>query len=144
MEKQGGISMARRQRALPGKVDEVSGRIEQWRQTRKKLTAMPKELWVEATALARVHGVYQISQALSVNYDSLRKRVDQAKEPWREQPNSRGFVEVDSQRFSIPGELKQTMVELSRADGTRLVVQMSGSDSVDVLGLAEIVMGRRS
>jgi len=135
--------MARRQKALPAKVGEISGRIEHWRQTRKKKTAMPEDIWNEAAALARVHGVYRISQALTVSYDGLRKRIDQAKKARRQETSSRGFVEVEAQQFSIPGELKQTMVELSRADGTRMVVQMSGPDSVDVLGLAEIVMGRR-
>ena len=135
--------MARRQKALPGKVAEVCGQIEHWRQTREKLTAMPEGIWEEATALARVHGVYRISQALTVSYDGLRKRIDQAKRPRRQQTSTRGFVEVDAQQFSGPYEMKQTMVELSRADGTRLVVQMSGPDNVDVLSLAEIVMGRR-
>ncbi len=136
--------MARRQRALAGKVDEIGVRIERWRQTREKLTAMPKDLWSEATTLACVHGVYRISQALSLNFDSLRKRVEVAKESGPEGASSRGFVEVDPQQFSDPCGIKQTVVELSRADGTRLVVRTSGPDSLDVLGLAEIVMGRRS
>lgn len=136
--------MAKRQKALPAKVNEVSVRIEQWRQTRKKQTAMPEDIWQEATALARVHGVYRVSQALTVSYDGLRKRIDQTKRPGRHQTSAPGFVEVDGRQFSGPYEMKQTMVELSRADGTRMVVQMSGSDSIDVLGLAEIVMGRRS
>ena len=135
--------MAKRQKALPAEVNEVSVRIERWRQSRKKQTAMPEDIGQEATALARVHGVYRISQALTVSYDGLRKRIDQTKKQRREQTSACGFVEVDAQQFSIPGELKQTMVELSRADGTRLVVQMSGPDSLDVLGLAEIVMSRR-
>ncbi len=130
--------MARRRKALPGKVDELNGRIENWRQTRKKKTAMPEELWFEATALAREQGVYRISQALSVNYTNLRKRVERS-----DRSGSSGFLEVDPQQFSAPCGIKQTMMELSRADGTRLVVQMNGPDSIDVLGLAEIVMGRR-
>lgn len=135
--------MARRRKALPGKVGELKGRIEHWRQTRKKQTAMPEELWFEAAALARQHGVYRISQALSVNYSNLRKRVEGSREPQREEAGSRGFVEVDPQELSGPCGIKQTVLELSRADGTRLVVQMSGPEDVDVLGLAEIVMCRR-
>ena len=134
--------MARRQKALPIGVREVGGRIEQWRQTRKKQTAMPEDLWEEAVTLAREHGVYRISQALTVSYDSLRKRADRAKKDGRKEPSSGGFVEVDAVQFSVSGGLKQTVVELSRADGTRLVVQMKGPDSLDVLGLAKIVMGR--
>ncbi len=134
--------MARRQKALPVGVQEVGGRIEHWRQTRKKQTAMPKDLWEEAAALARVHGVYRISQALTVSYDGLRKRADRSERDRREAPSLGGFVEVNAEQLSASGGLKQTMVELSRADGTRLVVQMSGPDSLDVLGLAKIVMGR--
>ena len=134
--------MARRQKALPVGVQEVGGRIEHWRRTRKKRTAMPEDLWEEAAALARVHGVYRISQALTVSYDRLRKRTDRAERGRLEAPSSGGFVEVDAEQFSASAGLKQTMFELSRADGTRLVVQMSGPDSLDVLGLAKIVMGR--
>ncbi len=132
--------MARRRSALPGKVEEVRGRIEHWRRTRERLTAMPEELWFEATSLARAHGVYRISQALSVNYSNLRKRVERSGESMREESASRGFVEISPQQFSGPYGTRQTMVELSRADGTRLVVQSSGPDGIDVLGLAEIVM----
>jgi hypothetical protein len=69
--------------------------------------------------------------------------VERSNEARGDRARSSGFFEVDPQQFSVPCGVKQTMIELSRADGTRLVVQMNGPDSIDVLGLAEIVMGRR-
>ena len=59
---------------LPESVCELGNRIELWRRTRAHLCAMPTDLWGEAAALARAHGIYAIEQALHVSYDSLTTR----------------------------------------------------------------------
>ena len=56
---------------------------------------MPAELWAEAVALARTHGVYATARALGVNYQSLATRVaaDNGAED-ESQPARSGFVEL--------------------------------------------------
>jgi hypothetical protein len=56
--------MGRRYLELPAEVGEVRSEIEGWRQNRQKRSPMPARLWSAAAALAKVHGIYRISQAL--------------------------------------------------------------------------------
>ena len=109
---------------------------------------MPGELWSEAVSLAGVHGVYRISRALRVGYDSLRKRVEQVErgrgELGRGRARSSGFVEVDVARLVGSCEPAHAVVELSGADGAKVVVQLPRGEGVDVLVLAESFWRRRS
>ena len=67
--------MGKRQAELPESVGQVRSEIEMWRQVRRKRSPMPARLWDAATSLAEVHGIYRISQALRLSYDSLKSRV---------------------------------------------------------------------
>jgi hypothetical protein len=130
--------MARRPRALPAKVDEIGRRIEHWRRTREKRTAMPEELWQEATTLARSHGVYQVSKALAVSYERLRERVDRREQDRK--ASAGNFVELDPLQTGGLSGLRRAVIELEKADGTRLTVQTSGAQLVDIEGLARVVL----
>ena len=138
--------MAKRRKQLqPGEVEGVRTRIEHWRRTRVKRTAMPEELWSEAASLARVHGIYRISRALGVSYESLRRRVEQG--TMRGSGSGRrqgGFVELSTTELVQASPAAGTVVELSRADGTKLMVQLPDGEGLDVLGLAKVLCGRRS
>lgn len=73
----------RETKALPAGVEELRGRVERWRRTRKKRSPMPEELWEDAARLARVHGVSPIARWLGLSYYTLQgrmERVDEAAE----------------------------------------------------------------
>ena len=109
----------------------VHQQIERWRSTRAQRGPMPAPLWDSATALARVHGVYQISKALRVHYDALKKRVTDG-----EQPEVRGeFVELNT--LHGRGDFGTTVLEFCRADGTKMVVRTPEPSGMDLLALAE-------
>ena len=65
--------------ALPAGVERLGERIEQWRQTRARRTAMAPELWSAAVVLAGSHGVYRVARALRINFECLKRRVAEAK-----------------------------------------------------------------
>ena len=127
--------MGRRRAVLPKKVKELRTRIERWRRTRRKRSAMPEKLWSDATLLARAHGIHRISSALRINYENLKKRVEAAPEDGRD--DSAGFVEVEGARLVGALESARTVVELSSSDGAKLVVRLSGREDLDVAALAE-------
>jgi len=135
--------MGRRRAALPPGVKELRTRIERWRRTRRKRSAMPEKLWSdmpeklwsEATLLARAHGIHRVSSALRINYENLKKRVDVAPDGGGD--GSAGFVEVDGAQFVEAFESARTVVELSGSDGAKLVVRLSGREGLDVMALAE-------
>ena len=83
--------------ATSGRVRQAQAGIEKWRKTRKKRSPMPAALWDAAVELAQSDGVYPISRALKLNYQSLQCRVSiasSATRPWTGAP--RGFVELSS------------------------------------------------
>ena len=53
----------------------VRRRIEMWRRTRERRTAMPEALWKAAAELARLRGVHPIARALRLDYYSLKGRL---------------------------------------------------------------------
>ena len=129
--------MAQKREALPARVGQVRSRIEHWRKTRSRRTSpMPEDLWREAAELACTHGVYRISRALSVSYESLKRRAEELVEvAQHSQPELDGFVELSMSQL-VGREERRAVVELSSGDGSRMVVELSGYE-VDILGLAE-------
>lgn len=124
--------------AALGQVERVRRRIEQWRAARRSGMPMDEELWDAAVALARQYGVYAISRSLRVDYGALKRRVDQAGPPVDE-PRDVGapaFVELRGEEILSPAAAAATELELSRADGSRLVVRLAGRESLDLLALA--------
>jgi hypothetical protein len=96
---------------------------------------MPAQLWDEAVSLARRQGNYRIATELGLSYDNLKKRVEAAQEKGGK--GTSGFVEVGGEQLVGAFELARTAVEISGADGAKLVIRLSGREELDVVGLAE-------
>jgi len=137
--------MAERRERHLDQVEEVRTRIEHWRRTRPKRTAMPEELWNEAATLAGVQGIYRISRALGVNYESLRRRVErETRGGSGSGQHLGGFFELSMAELVPSSSTAGAVVELSGVDGAKVMVQLPCGDGVDVLGLAEAFWRRRT
>jgi len=137
--------MARGERSrFPAALEELGGRVEHWRQTRAKLSPMPEALWREAVSLAREHGVFKVSRAARLSYGSLKRRLEGsgAQEPARGLGGAAGFIELDPLRLFGAAEPAGPLLELSGADGSKLVIRLSSGKAVDVLGLAAAFWSR--
>ncbi len=130
----------RRRGPLPAEVGSVRERIEHWRATREKRTRMPDELWEAAATVAREHGLWAVSRALRVNYESLKQRVGRAREATG--ASAAGFVELDAAQLIGRGEGATSVLELSSADGAKLLVRLEGHDTLDVPALVAAFWGR--
>lgn len=131
--------MGRRKRgAVPAGVEAVRRRIEHWRQTREKRTRMPEALWEAAGSVAREHGLWSVSRALRVNYESLKGRVGRTRRgATRRGGGPSRFVEVDAGQLIAAPERAGTVVELLGEDGAKLMIRLGGSEAVDVGALAD-------
>jgi len=97
---------------------------------------MPEPLWEAAVAAAREDGVWRVSRALGVNYQSLRSRVEGLAGEERGGANGvPGFVELDGV-LGVSGR-EATTLELSRPDGSRLTIRLEGRGGLDLPTLAE-------
>ena len=128
-----------------GRVAALRRRIEDWRRTRLGLAWMPEDLWAEAVALARVEGAYAVARDLGLGYTSLRKRVERAasvKRARRTSSAAKGFVAVGGGELIGALATGGSVVELTRRDGAKLMVRLSGAEALDVVALSEAFFGR--
>lgn len=63
------------EREEPKELEAVRKSMEQWRQTRAKLGAMPAPLWDEAASVARSLGVGRVARVLGLNSSVLKQRA---------------------------------------------------------------------
>jgi hypothetical protein len=128
--------MGRRWLELPAEVGEVRCEIEEWRRNRQKRSPMPARLWSAAAALAHTHGVYRISQALRLSYESLKNRVKRLSGDEEESgPGLSGFVEVGEMSLLRPSEEASVEVEVMGQRGERMVIRAKGCKEVDVVSM---------
>jgi hypothetical protein len=122
----------RRVAKLTAEARRVRDRIEQWRRTRAKRTAMPAELWTDAVALARGEGAYRTARALRVDFESLKRRIAEssAGEGGAAAPAS-AFVELTGAQL-LAAPTTGATVELSDDAGTRMTVRLATGIEVDV------------
>ncbi len=113
--------MARQGRsATEGRVGRVKVQVDRWRSKRKRCSPMPERLWNEATLLAREFGVHRIKCELGLNYETLKKRVQNSGDPERaEGPVAApGFVEWKG--TELLGPARGAVVEVHDVFGGRL------------------------
>ena len=113
-------------------LDGVRARIERWRRTRTRRTAMPESLWSAAVSLTDSHGVYGVARALRVDYTTLKLRVVQAQAAGASaaEPQLAAFVELDAAEVLCAGA--STVVQLSDGSGAHLRIELPAGRSVNV------------
>lgn len=95
---------------------------------------MPEVLWTAAARAADTHGVWAVSRALRVNYESLKGRVERL--PSRGPSSQTRFVELDPASWIAGTPASTVVIELSRPDGATLTVRLQGQGTPDLTELA--------
>jgi hypothetical protein len=117
-------------------IKQARRQLKLWRKTRTHRERIPERLWTSSVALARVHGVSPVAQALRLNYDALKRRVLGA-EPVRKAPPQalRSFVELPL--IAQPPNCLKCMVELTKSTGAAMTIRWEGQAAADLVELAE-------
>lgn len=123
------------QKGAPEEVKELGARIAEWRKTREKKTTMPEELWEATTRAGTKFGVYRVSRALRVSYDSLKSRVEMASGSGEE--TGVRFVELPPAAAVASLGKGTTELELTDGAGRTLRLRLDGVGAGEVVGLAE-------
>lgn len=117
-------------------------RVEQWREHREgSRSRIPEELWTAAVGVARVEGVYATCRALRFDYARLKERVEQAQSEERGRGAAAAFVELGAGQLGGTGK---AVVELVGRRGGRMRIDVSGTSSVDIVGLAQAFWSHES
>ncbi len=106
-----------------------------WRRKRSRGMHIPADLWQAAIQAARKQGVWQTSEALGLDFDSLTQRLK------RSLPAATGSVEF----VEIPGKVLSArpgcVLELQDREGLRLRVELSNAAGAE--GLARSLWRER-
>ena len=125
-------------------LDQLAGQFEHWRRTRSHPSErIPKRLWKQAAALARVLPYSRVAQHVRVSPSDLKKHMATPRDS-KLAPSSR-FVEVPPTPIwppATPAPLSME-IELERADGARLRLRCPESTSAVAALLRAFLEGAR-
>jgi hypothetical protein len=136
--------MGRPKQPLPAELEETKARFQAWRQSRKNGEHLPKELWSEASGLARRLGVNRVSEALGLNHTTLKEHAAKGRvvtrpvQRPRPKPAQPAFVELSGGHF-LGDHMAGPMVEVTRE---RMVLRWPAGSMVDPCGLVAAFLGR--
>ena len=127
--------------SLPSPLDSLKYQFEQWRKTRKnRRERIPEALWSAAVGLRKQYSVNQISRALGLNYNDLKKRIpEQNVYSKRKKLSSSDFVELDWQSgFSASlsacnAQAGECIIEMEDAYGSKMRMSLKGRADLDLL-----------
>ncbi len=136
----------------PAGLQTLSDRIEAWRSARPRTRPMPEALWNEAVSMARRLGVFRVSRALRLNFDTLKRRAGATSTRERSSqeatrapilPARTDFVEVKGlAKVGVAGRTHEAVVEVVAGDGARLSIRLKCA-STEVAALIRAFRGDR-
>lgn len=134
----------RKSRILPTRAERIRRRFERWRQTRRGLSRIPESLWAAAVEMVATCGISRTAKALRVNYNALRKRVEQqgaAAPRGPEENNATTFLEL-----APPTRVGscQCTLELEDDSGAKMRVHLQGTEAPDLATLSRSFWELRS
>jgi len=119
-------------------VEEVRARLEEWRRSRQKGTAIPNELWSAAIEVARRDGLGRTAAALRLDYGKLKRLMMEA-EGIEKKSASPSFMELVAPEAAA---VAQCVIEMEgRRARIRIELKASSADVVSLSRtLAEFVL----
>lgn len=134
-------------RAVEEDLGGLCERVTQWREHREGPAArIPEDLWEAAVRVARVEGVTATCRALRFDYGRLKGRMELAESTENGRRGERSKVEafIELGPGQLTGAGGKTVVEIVGRCGGRMRIDVSGTSSVDVVGLAQAFWSHES
>jgi len=122
--------MAGRAVVKGGTLEELRGRIEQWRLTRSRQGRIPEELWRAAASAARSDGVSPVASQLGLGYAALKARtlaMPQRSGQAHAAAKPDGFIEVSAAHLLAPVPSSSLVIEYVAREGSRLTLTVPAS-----------------
>jgi hypothetical protein len=113
-------------------LERIRKRLDAWRKNKKPRTRIPDTLWAAAVQAAAQYGVNKTAKALGLDYYSLKKRLDASGDP------APAFIELLPAAASPASEYS---IELESRDGTKMRIQIKGTETPDVIALSRELWG---
>ena len=104
---------------IPKQLQQVGGRLKQWRKAHPPRTRLPEELWAAAVEVAGEEGIYLTARVLRLDYANLKRRVETA--PSRVIAPTRATPTAGATVRSMPTRRKTTAREAAPTDFVELL-----------------------
>ena len=121
---------------LPGPLEVVRRRFERWRGSHRARSRIPDVLWNAAVKLVGRYGLHRTARALSIEYYSLKKRVEEQSTVARERHGSdptATFVELPP---ALAVGTCDCTLELEDATGSKMRVHLQAAALPDLVALS--------
>ena len=116
---------------VPAAMRKVHRRLQRWRQRRKGRAPIPPALWEAAGELARQHGVNQVSRALHLEFNQLKRVAEGSGRSGRKRAGP-AFVELVAPPTSAGQEC---VLEVESPRG-RLRIELKGMAVAELAGIS--------
>jgi hypothetical protein len=103
-----------------------------WRKTHKPRSRIPERIWDKAVRIATQAGVNKTAKALHLDYYSLKKRIDLA---CVDQETAPSFIELTP---AVSATAPEYVIELESCNGTKMRIQIKGTEIPDLNALGNI------
>lgn len=68
--------MQKKEGEISNQLQQLGGRLKEWRDSQTPRRRLPEELWEAAVVVARQEGIYQTARALRLDYANLKRRIE--------------------------------------------------------------------
>ena len=119
-------------------LEEVRERFKRWRETRGRGEHVPRELWVAAVGVARVHGLHVTARELHLDTGGLKRRQQEPPGgPLQAARSEMQFVELTVAPAREPGaqRLGECVIEMESRRGAKMRVELKGEGLANLAGL---------
>lgn len=113
-------------------LEQLREKLVKWRKIKRyPREPVPKDIWEDATELAKKYSIYKVSKTLSLNYVNLKARV---MGPSKKKPKNKKAPFVELGRLPSAAEI---VLEMENRKGSRLKICLKGRTDFDPIELAK-------
>ena len=121
---------------------EVNAEFRNWRNSRKRGTKIPQQLWQAAAGLSEQHSIGKIAVTLGLDYTTLKQRITsmpsfhtrRVAEEFIPGRAGSGFIEVD---MAAGGSTGECTIEAEDGIGRKLRMHLRGSSFAEAVEIAK-------
>ncbi len=114
-------------------LENLREKLVKWRKIKRyHREPVPKDIWKDATELAKKYSIYKVSKALSLNYVNLKTRV---MGPSKKKPENKKTPFIELGQLPPAAEI---VLEMENKKGSRLKICLKGKIDFDPMDLAKI------
>jgi len=126
-------------RTVSPQLELLAKRLRAWRTTRTRGQRIPKELWIAAAELARVHGLHHTAATLKLNYYGLQRRLADGLVQPKRGGHFPAFVELAAP--AVPSCVDEHgTIEWVQASGARLTLRLPNASPKELLPLVQLFL----